>query len=140
MSKKPKKPAATAGTVTLRFNAEPHHILDADGATCNGGGTINVSAETAETLLAAPWVDVDLADEAAAPQWPDNDDEIDALAAKLDVELPQVPEAGGAPAPTIAEKVAALEAAGFNPATAFAAAESTTPSGAPASDGASKEE
>lgn len=139
---KMKKPgsAAAAGNVILRFNAEPHHVLEADGSKCNGGGTITVSAETAKELVAAPWVDVDVVSDEAAPQWPDADAELDALAAKLNVELPQVPEAGGAPAPTIAEKVAALEAAGFTPATAFAAAESTTPSDAPASDGASKEE
>ena len=117
-----RKPAE-AGTVTLRFNAVPHHVLEADGETTNGGGTITVSEETAQLLLAADWIDVSLAD-TKTPTWPRGHAEIDALAQRIGVELPAVPAGGGTKPPTTADKIAALEAAGFTPATAFAAAES----------------
>jgi hypothetical protein len=118
--------------VALRFNGEPHHEFVIGNITVNGGGTFSVDEAIAAELLAAPWANVTLADE-KAPTWPRSHDEIDELAKKLDVELPAVPAAGGTTKPTVAEKIAALESAGFTPATALAAAESTTSEDAPAS-------
>jgi hypothetical protein len=121
-----------AEKVEIRFNGQPHHELVADGITILGGKTGRVSRETADRLVGADWTDVTFAD-ASEPAWPRGHSEIDELAKKLDVELPTVPAAGGAKKPTVADKIAALESAGFTPATALAAAESTTSEDAPAS-------
>lgn len=131
MANRKKTPSAD-GMVELRFNAEPHHKLVVGDQETNGGGTIIVDEATAKELLAADWANVTVADP-KTPSWPDDDETLDELAAKLKVELPTVPAGGGIPEPTVADKIAALEAAGFTPATALAAPESTTSDDAQAS-------
>lgn len=131
-----KKKKTAAGKVAVRFNAEPQHVLDADGVEIRGGDVGLVDAETAETLIHADWTDVTLADQ---PSWPRSHDELDKLAAKFDVELPAVSAAGGQPKPTVSEKIAALEAAGFTPADAATASVGGTASDAESGEPDTKE-
>ena len=120
-------PAGNGITVELVFNGEPHHkfVLDAT-TTVTGGQTFTVSAAKAKELLAASWANVSIANP-AAPAWPDSDDAIEELAAKLGVELPSTTNEGGAPEPTLSDKIAALEAAGYTPESAAAKAANAEP-------------
>ncbi len=116
------RPAANAdGEVEIRFDGEPRHKFEVDGIEIYGGKTGMVSAERANELLAAAWANVSLANESAAI-WPQDDTEIEELAAKLGVELPTITAEGGSVPPTLADKIAALEAAGFTPESAAAQA------------------
>lgn len=111
---------AAKKTVRLRFNAEPQHRLDIGGGKfLHGGDEATVSAELAEAYLAADYVDVSIVDGSRAPTWPRSHEEIDALAERFGVELPQ-PPADGSRNVSVAEKVAALEEAGKTPADAAA--------------------
>lgn len=116
-------PAAADGDlVEIRFNGEPGHTLEIDSkTTVEGGKTVKVDQATATKLLAAPWANITLADK-SAKAWPDSDAELDELAAKLGVELPAVTHEGGTPQLTLADKIAALEAAGYTPESAAAEA------------------
>jgi hypothetical protein len=103
----------------IRFNAEPQHKLVVGKVEISGGKEGTVPDDVAEELAAADYVDVSIVDGSSAPRWPRSNAEIEELAAKFGIELPQPPPDGSKKV-TYAEKVEALEAAGKTPADAAA--------------------
>jgi hypothetical protein len=120
MASRDNKPAeqkpAKAEKLEIQFNGEPHHrLVLKNGKDVWGGKTALVGADEAHELLAAPWANVTPADK-KQPQWPQTDEELDALAERFEVEFPTGGAGGGLPELTVGGKIAYLEAAGFTPA------------------------
>jgi hypothetical protein len=107
-------------TTEIRYDG-PGHVLVVDAkTTIMVGKTGKVSDEVAQSLVDCSYADVTIVGGAGQHVWPSSHAAIDELAATLGVELPE-PEQGKQKAP-VAAKIAALEAAGFTPESAAAAA------------------
>jgi hypothetical protein len=112
-----KKPAE--GLARIQFNGRPKDMLVIDENTSvQGGEQIDIDANMAQELAAAPWANVSLVDGNGkpVPKWPNTHPELDAVAEKLGYAFPS----GGGQ--SVAEKQTALDDAGFTPVSAPASA------------------